>query len=105
MVHGYIGSILGYLVGVTGYLRKFVPCYPEVVPGYPDSIPGRHRTGSTFSLPDSIRPLGLYTRPLHDCPIDLDIDLDSRTSLHQTSIPIVDSDWTILDSIFLISNS
>ena len=32
-------------------------------------ICSRHRTGSTFGLPDSIRPLGLYTRPLHDCPI------------------------------------
>ena len=31
----------------------------------------RHRTGSTFGLPDSIWPLGLYTRPLPDWPIVL----------------------------------
>ena len=37
----------------------------------------RHRTGSTFGFSDLIRPLGLYTRPLHDCPI---AQLTSRTS-------------------------
>ena len=60
----FTNSITTNIKFVWNNLCEKAPNEPHVCYIWP-----RHRTGSTFGLPDSIWPLGLYTRPLPVSPL------------------------------------